>query len=230
MAKIFIVMPEEETPALQPQAGAADRAFEQEAAEKQAKPKKELQFELYRLLLEKYADLINEHEKKTIGEIKGLVNADDLTIQSILTDFKKEGYVFQQNYFEAAEKVFQFVTKELQYVEPELNLNYWLAAKEVFAARIGDDEDLAVFLCSMLLGLGDENAAVVIAELNNLHTHAFVVTEFAGKFFILDPSQQHGFSEYSGVKEDAIQKYCFKKAKIKRFLYKFNHSTYEQFL
>ncbi len=198
--------------------------------EKQLKPKKDLQFKLYRLLLEKYADLINEHETRTIGEIKGLVNADDLTIQSILADFKKEGFDFQANYLQVAEQVFQLVAREIDYVDPEMNLNYWLTAKEVFSLKIGDDEDLAVFLCSLLLGLGDEKAAVVIAELNNLRTHAFVATEFNEKFFILDPSQQHGFHDFSGTKEEALQKYSFKKAKIKRFLYKFNHSTYEQFM
>jgi len=202
----------------------------EDSAERQSKPKKELQFRLYRLLLEKYADIVNENEKRTIGEIKGLVNGDDLTIQSILTDFKNPGYEFQSGYLEAAGKVLQFVMKEIDYVDPELNLNYWFSPKEVFSAKIGDDEDLAVFLCSLLLGLGDENAAVVIAELNNLRTHAFVVTEFGGKFFILDPSQQHSFCDYSGSREESLQKYSFKKAKIKRFLYKFNHSAYEQFI
>jgi len=206
------------------------RETEEPAGEKQTKPKKDLQFRLYRLLLQKYADLVNEHEKRTIGEIKGLVNSEDLTIQSILSDFKSPDYDFQRDYLEVAGRVFDFVVREIDYVDPEMNLNYWLTAKEVFSAKIGDDEDLAVFLCSLLLALGDEKAAVVIAELNNLRTHAFVVTEFGGKFFILDPSQPHAFKQFSGTKEEALQKYSFKKAKIKRFLYKFNHSTYEQFM
>ena len=77
-------------------------------------------------------------------------------------------------------------------------------------------EDLAVFLCSLLLALGDENAAVIIAELDSLRTHAFVATELQGKFFILDPSQKHGFQEFSGPKEEALKKYSFNGAKIKR--------------
>ncbi|MBN2067388.1 MAG: hypothetical protein JW744_02880, partial [Candidatus Diapherotrites archaeon] len=191
---------------------------------------KELKLKLCRLLLEKYAPLINEHEKRTIGEIKGLVNSDDLTIQSILSDFKNKDYVFEDHYLEVAEKVFDFVSGEIQYADIEINLDYWLSPKEVFSSKIGDDTDLAVFLCSLLLGLGDESAAVVIAELDNLKTHAFVATEFKGKFLLLDPSQSHGFQAFSGTKENALQKYSFQGAKIKRFLYKFNHSTYEQFM
>ena len=82
----------------------------------------------------------------------------------------------------------------------------------------------------MLFALGDEKAAVIIAELDNLRTHAFVATEFNQKFYIFDASQKHGFTDFSGIKEDVLKKYSFKGAKIKRFLYKFNNETYEQFM
>ncbi len=192
--------------------------------------KKELQFKLYKLLLQKYSKLINEKEKRTIGEIKGLVNAEDLTIQSILSDLKPEDYSFEQHYIETAKKALDFVTTEIQYVEPELNLNYWLSPKEIFSEKVADDEDLAVFLCSMLLALGDEKAAILICELDNLRTHAIVITEFQGKFILLDPSQKHAFEQFQGKKEEVLQRYSFQEAKIKRFLYKFNHSSYEQFV
>ncbi len=189
-----------------------------------------LQCKLYKILLEKYADLVNEKERRTIGEIKSLVNAEDLTVQSIVGDFKRQGYSFQENYLEAASKALEFVHREINYVEPELNLNYWLSAKEIFSTKVGDDEDLSVFLCSLLLALGDEKAAVIIAELDNLKTHAFVATNYKNMFYILDPSQRHAINQFSGKKEEALQKYSFKNAKIKRFLYKFNHTTYEQFM
>jgi len=204
----------------------ADPASLKESSQKE----KLMQCKLYRLLLEKYADLINEKEKRTIGEIKALVNREDLTIQSILADFKKPDYKFETNYFSAAERVLKFVQNEINYVEPEVNLNYWLSAKEIFSSKVGDDEDLAVFLCSLLFALGDEKASVIIAELASLRTHAFVVTVAQGKFFILDPSQKHEFSQFSGEKEKALQSYSFNGAKIKRFLYKFNNSAYEQFM
>ena len=188
------------------------------------------QCRLYRLLLEKYAGLISEKEKKTIGEIKALVNAEDLTIQSIASDFKPEGYAFPKGYEQAAQNALDFVKKEICFVEPEINLNYWLSPKEIFSSRIGDDEDLAVFLCSLLYALGDEKASVIISELDSLRTHAFVATEFSEKFFILDPSQKHGLHDFSGTKEESLKKYSFKGAKIKRFLYKFNRTAYEQFM
>ncbi|MFH1240694.1 MAG: transglutaminase-like domain-containing protein, partial [Candidatus Diapherotrites archaeon] len=145
-------------------------------------------------------------------------------------DFMPENYSFEKDYAKTASLVLKFITSEIEYVDHELNLNYWMTPKEIFTNKVGDDEDLAVFLCSLLLGLGDEKAEVVIAELDNIETHAFVITELDNKFYLLDPSQESKFDEFSGKKEDVIAKYSFNKAKIRRFLYKFNHSNYEQFL
>lgn len=94
------------------------------------------QCKLYKLLLEKYADLVNEKERRTIGEIKTLVNAEDLTIESIIADFKKPGFQIQSDYLEVAPKVLEFVQKEINYVEPEINLNYWLWPRKFFQPRL----------------------------------------------------------------------------------------------
>ncbi len=199
-------------------------------AEESSNKEKINQCNLYEILLEKYAELINEKERRTIGEIKALVNKDNLTIQSILSDIKPQEYAFPKDYLSTAEKALSFVQNKISYVESEINLNYWLSPKEIFSSKVGDDEDISVFLCSLLYTLGDKNASVIIAELDNLRTHAFVAIEFEEKFYILDASQKHNLADFSGTKEEALQKYNFKGAKIKRFLYKFNNSNYEQFL
>ena len=163
-------------------------------AEESSNKEKLNQCKLYGILLEKYAEIINEKERRTIGEIKALVNKDDLTIQSILSDIKSPEYSFPKDYLLAAEKALSFTQNKISYVEPEINLNYWLSPKEIFSSKVGDDEDIAVFLCSLLFALGDKNASVIIAELDSLRTHAFVAIEFEGKFYILDASQKHPFS------------------------------------
>ncbi len=191
---------------------------------------KDNKFKLYTVLLKKYAPLINESEKKTVGEIKELVTNEDLTIQSIIEDYKPKNYSFEKSYISTAKKTFNFILKEINFTKSDLKLNFWLSQKEILSEKIGDDEDLAVFLCSILYSLGDEKAEVVIAELDNLTTHAFVITEFKNQFILLDPSQKKPFEEFIGEKKEAIKKYSFNGAKIKRFLYKFNHNNYEQFI
>ena len=184
---------------------------------------------LYRTLLERYSELINENERKTVGEIKSLITKDDLTIQSLTSSFKIDNYKFQNHYFQAAEKAYDYMVNEIDYVEADLNISFWLTPKEIVEQRIGDDEDQAVFLCSLLYSLGDEKAQVVIAELENNTPHAFVITEFNHKFLLLDPTQRMPFREYFGEKKDVLDAYAVDGSKIKKFLYKFNHTNYEQF-
>jgi len=185
---------------------------------------------LCKYLLEKYSDIINEREKRTIGEIKALVDGTDLTVQSFVEDFKDPAYKFEQDYEPALKQAFDFIKKEVSFVEVDLNVNYWLTPRELLQIKVADDEDLAVFLCSAMKTLGDSAAEVIIAELDDLKTHAFVVTQLGKDFLILDPAQEHEFLEYKGEKLEVIKKYSYKKQKIKRFLYRFNSEKYEQFL
>lgn len=191
---------------------------------------KGLRLKLYRLLLKKYSDLINEREKKTIGEVKGLINGEDLTIQSIVSEFKPENYDFERDYLNTARKAFEFVKKEIYFTKADIDLDYFLSPLEIMTEKVADDEDQAVFLCSMLFALGDESASVVIAEMDDLTTHAFVVIEHEGKAYFLDATQEHGFEEFSGRTEEVLKKYSFNNTKIKRLLYKFNHFEYKSFI
>jgi hypothetical protein len=184
---------------------------------------------LYRLLLKKYSDAINEQEKRTIGQIKGLIDKDDLTVQSIVADLKPSNYSFEKDYLETAEKAYGFLVKEIDFASADVDISFWLSPKEVIENKIADDEDFAVLLCSMLFALGDEKAYIAIAELDNLSTHAFVITEFKNRFILLDPSQKKPFNNFVGEREKVLENYSFQGAKLKRFLYKFNREQYEQF-
>lgn len=190
----------------------------------------ENEVKLYRHLLGKYADIINEREKRTIGEIKELVSGNDLSIQSFISDFKDTAYSFEADYKKTLEKVFEFISTKIAFIDIDLNINYWLSAKELLELKVADSEDLAVFLCATMRGLEDEKAEVIIAELDDLKTHAFIITELENKFLLLDPAQKHKFEEYFGNKAEILAKYSFKKQKIRRFLYRFNAQKYEQFL
>jgi hypothetical protein len=190
----------------------------------------EKELKLSKFLLQKYADIINEREQRTIGEIKELVNGKDLSIAGIIEDFKEEDYSFETNYLGVLEKIYNFICDEIEFIEANFGVNYWLSAKEIMELKIADDEDLAVFTCSCMKTLEDNNAEVIIAELDDYSTHAFIATEKDKKFMILDPAQKHEFKKYFGEKKDIIRDYTFKDKKIRRFLYRFNHDKYEQFL
>jgi hypothetical protein len=180
--------------------------------------------DLYTLLLGKYSEIINDFEKKTVGELKELVNPNELTIQSLIPQFTGN------NYHTRAKQAYEYVQKEITFVKSKIKINFWLTPREIMKHKIGDDEDQAVFLCTLLHALEDTKAEIILTEMTDHTSHAFVMTEINEKTYILDPTQNTNFDEYSGTKKNALEKYEFKKAKIKRFLYKFNNQKYEQFI
>lgn len=184
----------------------------------------------YRALLEKYAEIINQAEHRTVGQVKMLVNPEDLTIQSLIQQYKPETYVREKDYLHTAQQVFEFVTKEIKFVPNELNINFWLKPNEIIINKVSDDEDLAVLVCTLLYALGDEHAMVYLMELEDLHTHAVVITKVNGQTLLLDPCTGHNFFKYYGEKAHVFKRYQFNGQKIKRALYRFNAQTYEQFI
>lgn len=196
-------------------------SFEQQDLSKAAR--------LMRLIIQRYAEHINEKEKKTVGEIKAMINKDDLTISSLASQFMGDNYLFSENYSVACKKAFEFVRDNIEDFELDIGISYWLSPKEIISEKIADDEDKAIFLCSLLYCLGDQSAEVVIVELESSLPHAFVATTVNGEFVILDPSQKVDFGSFVGLKEEVLAKYSYKGQKIRKFLFKFNKSNYEQF-
>lgn len=200
------------------------------AADQGERGEKLLRYKLYRVLLKKYAEIINQADKKTVGQIKSLITNHDLTIQSLLDELRGDEYVFSRDCLKVAAKAHEFLSTDVRCVKSDIDINFWLSPSEILSEKIGDDEDLAVLMCSIMYSLGDEQAEAVIAEMDDLTTHAFVITELNGKFVLVDPSQRYNFLDFVGNKEKILGKYSFNGAKIKRFLYKFNAKHYEQFL
>lgn len=192
--------------------------------------KAQLKERLYEALLKKYKDLINDSEKKTVGEVKALVNKNDLTIQMFVSRFKPEDYDFERHFLPTARKCYDFLVNEVDYYKLGFDLNFWLKPEEILKYKIADDEDLAVFLCSLLYALGNGKSEVLICEMDDFSTHAITITEHQGEFILLDASQKEAFGRFKGDKEKVLADYSFEGKKIKRPLYKFNHQSYEQFV
>ena len=83
----------------------------------------ENEVKLCKYLLEKCADIINEREKRTIGEIKSLVDGTDLSVQSFVEDFKDSAYSFDADYENSLKQVFDFTKKEIGSAQNNWNIN-----------------------------------------------------------------------------------------------------------
>lgn len=183
----------------------------------------------YKMLLDKYADSINEKEQRTVGEIKSLISSENEEVKNLINQFRSENYAHERDYLFSAQQVFEFITREIKFISNDLNVNFWLSPKDILTSKVSDDEDLAVLLCTCLFTLGDKKAMVYLMELEDLHTHAVVITTINDKTLLLDPSTPHGFFKYYDDKARVFARYRFNGKKLKRALYRFNFEEYEQF-
>ena len=188
---------------------------------------------VYEVILGRYKDELAEKETKTAGEIRAMVNPNDLTVKSLVERFKQglPSYVFSRDYEMTAKRAFDFVKDNVSVIESDLGIPFWLTPTEVVRCGAGDDEDRAVLLCSVLQALEDENARVVIAELSSGATHAFVLTKIKGSFLVLDPLPGSVFGEAKFFSEsDVLRNYRPPGlSSLANFLYSFNNSFYKEY-
>ncbi|MCD6229188.1 MAG: hypothetical protein J7K00_00095 [Candidatus Diapherotrites archaeon] len=184
---------------------------------------------LYQTVIDRYADAVESGESKTSAQMKSLVNPKDKVVATLVARFMSgvEGYKFETEYLKVARGAFDWLRSNIVVVPHDMKSSFWLSLDEVVSKKIGSSEEASILLCSVLKGIGDENAKVVTVLLDDGTRHSFVETTFREKFFIFD-LQANDFFEFYGVEETVKKKYNFNGHKIKKYLYEFNDGNYSQ--
>ncbi|MCX8195120.1 MAG: hypothetical protein N3G22_03390 [Candidatus Micrarchaeota archaeon] len=186
-----------------------------------AKPSPEAQenekkLKLYRLIIERYRDKIEQYETKSVSELKMLVAPYDEKIASVKNAITENfhPYIYEENFLEAAKSAFAYLSSFQTISSP---VSFWLSFGEMEEIMAGDEIDKSIFLCSILRALGSENAKVFVTESKN----AYVLFQFGGKSFVADHSK------------DNLQEFDSGEAAMSslrgRILYAFNDKEYEDF-
>lgn len=177
---------------------------------------------LYRKIIERYKQVIEEGEAKSVPELKERVQPKNASVQKLREQISSEfhPYISERDFEAAALKAFAFVRDEI--ANEPLPVEFWLSIEEILDLKGADEMDKATLLCSLLVALENNSAKVVVAS-EGADRHAFVLYEFKGFHHLLDPF--HGVT-LSGSKKEVIEKFFEGKQQGK--LYEFNHETYEE--
>lgn len=190
--------------------------------------------EVYKRIIERYADTIGLMEDKTIPELKAMVSPENAAVVSVkekLFESLKQGNPSWE--YSVDKYFFQFASQALKYcnslkpVNADLSVSYWMKPEEIVELGAADPFDKAIFLCSLLESAGGE-PRVRVLELEGNFKHAVVLMEFNGRSFLLDPScssePEEGASE-----EEVLGKHALEGKKIIKSLYEFSDSDYTDF-
>jgi len=177
---------------------------------------------LYRRIIERYREVIEQAEAKSAAELKNLVSPGDEAVlavkERIASAFRP--YIPEKDFEEAAGRAFEFVRSEI--ASERLPLAFWLRPKDILELRAADEMDKAVFLCSLLLALENDSARVVVAS--DHETRSFVAFEWKGIHHLFDPARD---IRLAGERGEVLAQHR-KAVGWSRLAYEFNNHIYEE--
>jgi len=177
---------------------------------------KDTTIKLYRLIIDRYRDIIEERETKSVLDLQRMVQPREESVLKI-RDSLIEGfhpYVYGENFLPAAQAAFSMLFSFRTVSSP---VSFWLSLQDMQEIAAGEEIDKSIFLCSILRSLGSENAKVFVTDPKS----SYVLFQFSGKSFVADHSQAQLLEKPSGAEALSSLK--------GKLLYSFNDKEYEDF-
>lgn len=175
-----------------------------------------LRAEVYRTIIARYQDLIEEKESTSIAELNSLVKPDHPAIFSLRDKIMGEfhPYFYNKDFLSAVEKAV-VILNEIKQVQ--LPVSFWLSFDEILSLKAADDMDKAILLCSLLRALENDNCMILVTE----SKQPYVLFEFDGKFHLINVLTG---SKAAGTRDEVIGTLGEDKP-----LYAFNDKSYEDY-
>ena len=150
-----------------------------EASAAPPEPSDELRLKLFRLIIERYRGEIEEHESKSVADLKGMILPHDPIItktrDSLLEGFRP--YIYEEHFLAAAKMCCEYVASFATISPP---VAFWLGFSDMQAILAGDEIDKSILLCSLLRSLGSPDARIFVTDTKN----SYVLCSFNGKFHL----------------------------------------------
>jgi len=144
-----------------------------------SEPSDELRLKLFRLIIDRYREEIEEHENKTVSDLKGMILPHDPIIvktrDSLLESFRP--YIYEEHFLAAAKMCCEYVASFATISPP---VAFWLTFSDMRSIMAGDEIDKSILLCSLLRSIGSPDARIFVTNTKN----SYVLCSFAGKFHL----------------------------------------------
>jgi len=184
----------------------------------------------YSIIINKYKNIINDNERKTISEMKDSVKSSDLTIKNIASKFTPIGYDFDKDYIPTLRKIYNYLKSEIDVVTSDLKITYTLSFSKIITEKIADQHSMAILFCSIMHNLEDKNAKIEMVMLENENIHALVSTKYKNTNYIFDLIQKTPFDMFKNQDEKKVyEEYTFNNNKISQRIYAYNQYNYIDF-
>src|SRR3989344_1426796 len=145
----------------------------------------ELRLKLYKLIIDRYREMIEQGESRSVYDLKAMIDPQHEKVKE-LRDSITEGfhpYVYEEHFQQAAKMAFEYVCS-FRTVSPPVS--FWLTISDMGELMAGDEIDKSILLCSIFRSLGCESAKVFVTDSRN----SYVLFQFSSKSYVADHSQK----------------------------------------
>ena len=122
---------------------------------------------IYRLIVTRYKNLINEKESQSVSEIRQKVSPYNPVIKKLaskLSGGDGEKIIDSLDFFTYLQRTLLLVKK---IKTCEFAFSFWLSYEEMLDLQVATKMDKAILLCSLLRAFGQESTVVVSKKGNN---------------------------------------------------------------
>ncbi len=179
---------------------------------------------IYKKIIERYRELIEAGESKSIPELRSLVKPQSSAVIELRDKLTREfkPYDYERDFLAASQKSFEFVKDEIK--NEHVNIEFWLSPRDILELSAADEMDKAILLCSLLIALGNRSAKVVVETKGGLK-HAFVMFSFGSRYYLFDPVHDINLA---GSKEILEAQISTEKDEENKIVYEFNDTEYNE--
>ncbi len=139
--------------------------------------------QLYLSIIMRYRSYIEGRENLSVAELPRLVTPSSDGVSRKAAELKGDNYIYESGFYDASNAAVEFIKSGIDDVM--LPVQFWIMPDEALRFRMGDQVDKSILLCSILIGLGNPSAKVLIIIKEDVRK-AFVYYEFNSSIYIFD--------------------------------------------
>lgn len=183
--------------------------------------------------LKKYFQYVVEKNLKNIQfesaeDLKNLCDYNTIDFDMLYENITIKGYSYNKDYLKAIENLYLILEKDFKIITQKTP-NYLLSADDILKLKTGNQADISIFVCAAMHKLGDFNAKVNVAVLEDFTTIHFVQTKYKYKTLIFDFYNSHKYNDFLDYDRKIWDKYKPEGKAIREMKYAFNKFSYDEF-
>ena len=166
-------------------------------------------------------------QRTNAEDLKRLLDYSSIDFDMIFEKIKQKEYSYDDNYLDAIKSLYDLLEDEFKIITQHTP-NYLLTAHDILQLKSGNQADICIFICAMMHKLGDFNAKVVVALLDDFSTIHFVQTKYKYRTLIIDFYNSQKYDDYLNYDNKIWEIYKPEDKTIREIKFSFNKFNYEE--